>query len=836
MRADLIFSRVARFSYRHWKANLFLALAIISISPLILRGLRFEAVTPTVRSSSQALSRTYVKNLRRFGDSSPLVIHLRFSGVALRAVNLLTDRLTEELEGWEEILYVEAKVLDYRRTSLAATLSRAALMNSGIEVKKRFGEKMTPEGMRRELLKTRRRIIALDDPFLRELISVDVLNLREILLPFFEVRLGSLKLSLLDEYFDDESGTSRLIFVQPRGYSEDADFCTALLRKADLKIQEVKRAIPGTEAISYRFVGKYALTAEATEFLRGEMTRITLAATALIFFLVWIAFRRARAIFICFTPLLISLVIVLQFAALFFSPLDFMALSFAAIILGLGIDVMIHLTGRFFQLVGQASTVEEAVVRTLADSGAPLVISITSTAAAFLCLVLSTYKPLIQFAILTSTGLLISLAVCLLFFPTMVRIFGPRDPGAFKPPAFRWFPRKLYLAAFSRPYAAIFVWMLLVGTGLYLARNFSFEMDLLKLLPKKLEAFENAREVSRLFGTSFIADIQLTLESARLDEAMAAQRLVDERLAELIQEKKISSFQSPSVFIPYGRMDEEELRLLERAFEAAKENETIFFNLLAEYQFKTRPEHRDYYKMIKEASSDLSEAERHPQLDRFLAREEGKIYLQTYVWATNDLDDLESVYGLAREFEDFALPPGVTLKTTGTFQVFVQILRNIRLDFLRVGMVSLAVIILLLSFYFRRLSMVAMTLLPVASAVVATFGFIVLARIPFTPAEIGVTALILGMGIDDSVHILTRVGRKEGKKLPEVMVEIGPVITLTTLTTMAGFSCLMLATNAVTFTLGAVVAFGMLACLFFAVLLIPALGSRKTFPKGPPFI
>lgn len=56
----------------------------------------------------------------------------------------------------------------------------------------------------------------------------------------------------------------------------------------------------------------------------------------------------------------------------------------------------------------------------------------------------------------------------------------------------------------------------------------------------------------------------------------------------------------------------------------------------------------------------------------------------------------------------------------------------------------------------------------------------------------------------------------------EVVAEIGPVLTLTSLTTVAGFGSLMIARNIVTFTLGAVITFGILACLVFTLLLIPS--------------
>ncbi|MBN2409994.1 MAG: MMPL family transporter [Candidatus Aminicenantes bacterium] len=126
-------------------------------------------------------------------------------------------------------------------------------------------------------------------------------------------------------------------------------------------------------------------------------------------------------------------------------------------------------------------------------------------------------------------------------------------------------------------------------------------------------------------------------------------------------------------------------------------------------------------------------------------------------------------------------------------------------------------------FYFRRISTVLLCLLPVGLAVAVTLGFIVLSGIGFTPAGTGVTALILGIGIDDTFHIVTRLKGRTGDDIQAVVEEIGPVITLTSLTTVAGFSSLMLASNSLVFSFGAVITFGIAACLFFTVLLVPPL-------------
>jgi len=60
----------------------------------------------------------------------------------------------------------------------------AALLNGPPELLTEFREHFTEAGMRRQLLRTRKRLIAVDDPEVRELIAEDVLGVRDVLADF----------------------------------------------------------------------------------------------------------------------------------------------------------------------------------------------------------------------------------------------------------------------------------------------------------------------------------------------------------------------------------------------------------------------------------------------------------------------------------------------------------------------------------------------------------------------------------------------------------------------------------------------------------------------------
>ncbi len=151
-------------------------------------------------------------------------------------MNLLTDELEKELTSWEDILFVETKPFDLDDVQTTARMIRTVLLNSDSGFRQRFAAKFSESEMRRELLKTKKRLITLSDPSLREMAITDVLNVREILLPFYETRMGNFKYSYLDGYFDSADGKARIIFVQPVGFSEDADFCAEFTAKVDRTI------------------------------------------------------------------------------------------------------------------------------------------------------------------------------------------------------------------------------------------------------------------------------------------------------------------------------------------------------------------------------------------------------------------------------------------------------------------------------------------------------------------------------------------------------------------------------------------------------------------------
>jgi outer membrane lipoprotein-sorting protein len=183
------------------------------------------------------------------------------------------------------------------------------------------------------------------------------------------------------------------------------------------------------------------------------------------------------------------------------------------------------------------------------------------------------------------------------------------------------------------------------------------------------------------------------------------------------------------------------------------------------------------------------------------------------------LFETEGFPEIGRSLRNLALPPGAHLEVTGALSIHESIDRVLGADFFRVTWIGLFAVAFTIFILFRRVDFVVLTLVPVALAVPFLFGLMNWLSIPFTASGITLAAVILGVGIDDAAHLLTRA--RAGGKMDEILVEIGPVITLTTVTTMIGFGTLAGSSHPVVATMGQAICIGVLACWVFTLLVVP---------------
>jgi hopanoid biosynthesis associated RND transporter like protein HpnN len=166
-----------------------------------------------------------------------------------------------------------------------------------------------------------------------------------------------------------------------------------------------------------------------------------------------------------------------------------------------------------------------------------------------------------------------------------------------------------------------------------------------------------------------------------------------------------------------------------------------------------------------------------------------------------------------------SIDPEATGKPFGT----VEGLKAMKNGLERAGLYAFLVIAAVLLIDFRNWKHTAIALAPLVGGVILAVGVMGLCGVPLNPANMIAFPLILGVGVDNGVHILHDylIRRREGRS--GISHAIGRGVLVKALTTMIGFGTLMISTERGLAGLGLILTLGVGCSMLTALVLLPAL-------------
>ena len=133
--------------------------------------------------------------------------------------------------------------------------------------------------------------------------------------------------------------------------------------------------------------------------------------------------------------------------------------------------------------------------------------------------------------------------------------------------------------------------------------------------------------------------------------------------------------------------------------------------------------------------------------------------------------------------------------------------------------------IVLFAFH-RSLKGLIITFLPTAYSIFMTFGILGIVRPQLTMLSIAIVALLLGLGVDYSIHLMNRFLEEKGdyiKKARKSIATTGKAVLLSTITTAIGFGSLMISSMAPLRDFGFGCSLGIVLCFFSTLIMVPPL-------------
>jgi len=198
------------------------------------------------------------------------------------------------------------------------------------------------------------------------------------------------------------------------------------------------------------------------------------------------------------------------------------------------------------------------------------------------------------------------------------------------------------------------------------------------------------------------------------------------------------------------------------------------------------------------------------QLGRFVA-----------LWHTGPTADYVHAKRIHEAFDTLDTSRG-PVPAVANYYVIPEIVDTIRGDGPLVVSAVFGVLILTAFLMFRRVGQTLFVLLTVGLALLWLAGLFVLLGWKLNLFNLIALPLLIGMGQDDSLHIIHRYREEGPGSLRFVLRETGGAVFLTTLTTVIGFSSMLFVQHQGLRSLGLTACIGMTLCLISSVLVVPS--------------
>jgi predicted RND superfamily exporter protein len=154
--------------------------------------------------------------------------------------------------------------------------------------------------------------------------------------------------------------------------------------------------------------------------------------------------------------------------------------------------------------------------------------------------------------------------------------------------------------------------------------------------------------------------------------------------------------------------------------------------------------------------------------------------------------------------------------------IFVDMINLMKKDATRAVVAVLAAVFFVLIVAFRNLKHTVLVMVPVVVGIAWMLGLMAALDIRLNIFNMVVLPTVLGIGIDNGIHIFHRY-REEGGRVFHVIRTTGGAAFLTTLTTMLGFAGTLTASNQGLQSLGLVACLGLGCCMVSSLTIFPAI-------------
>jgi hopanoid biosynthesis associated RND transporter like protein HpnN len=608
--------------------------------------------------------------------------------------------------------------------------------------------------------------------------------------------------------------------------------------------------------IRVRITGYPALNQEEMAGLAKDTSLAGALSFLLVIAMLSFAFRSWRFVLAAALTLIAGIVWAAAFSAATIRVLNPISITFGILVIGLGIDFMIHLGMHIVDEIASGATVEHAIAGATSETGAPLVLCALTTGVGFLAFVPTDFRGVSDLGLAAAGGMVSTLILTLTLFPALIRLFN--DPRSITRLARRVPTVALRIPPPRRPVAVVAAAATLGVAALALLPKVDLNTNVISIRNQQAESVQIFKELLEKRATTpwFLDALTPSLEAAEaIAEQLRALPTVDAvaTIADFVPEaqaEKVEILGDIAMMLglpPAALRTRVDPELQRRALEALHAHltgeplgtdhplaanvralEATLAEFLALNGGDGAARTRRLGDVLLDPIPDQIERLRanldvHPitrndlpsgLVERMLSAD-GHARIQAY--PTNDLWSHDAMVEFVESIRE--IWPEITGLPVNLVESARATWRSLR-GALLLATVAIAVLIFAL---WRNLRDTAIVICPLLLAVLLTVVSTVVLPISLNFGSVIVLPLLLGIGVDSGIHLVERarvIGPDAGDLLDSTTAR---AVLFSGFTTVASFGTLMISAHVGTASLGMLLVVGMAWTLAANLVLLPSL-------------
>ena len=558
-------------------------------------------------------------------------------------------------------------------------------------------------------------------------------------------------------------------------------------------------------------------------YIKNDIIVFGIGVFIFIILTLWFIFRNLKWVVMPLLGCVTSVIIMVGLLGLIGWKVTVISSNFIALMLILNMAMNIHVTVRFLQLKKDFPELanNEAVFEASKKMMLPILYTVLTTICAFLSLIFSEIKPIIDFGWMMTLGLIVSLLVTFLLLPSLISLLTSDNEINIKDTEKSFITKAL--ASFAKK-NQIFIFtstLLIIAVSVIGIFKLEVENSFINYFDKETEIYKGMKKIDDDLGGTTPLNIIINFPVKQKDEKakdefdewendndseddkakywftrdkMDKIIKVHDYLDSLPEIGKVLSF--GSILRVAEDLNNKELQSLEIAVLYSKIPESIKNEIVSPYISVEKDQARISVR-VKDSLDNLKRNDLikkiNLELNTKLGLEKSEYKLAGVLILFNNL--LQSL------FKSQILTLGIVL--LGIFLMFFILFRNILLSFIGV--------------------------VPNFIAAFFILGIIGLIGIPLDMMTITIAAITIGIAVDNSIHYIYRF-KEEFKKinnyhktLDKCHSTVGIAILNTSITIVFGFSILVLSNFIPTIYFGVFTGIAMLLAMLSVLTLLPKL-------------